>query len=139
MRLDLLLRIAAKFVLPWVLLFASYVQFHGDYGPGGGFQAGVIVAAAVILYALVNGLDRAMRLVPMGLVATLIPLGVLVYVGVGFAGFFTGSGFLDYSGLGEDQVHGQEWGVFLVEAGVLVTVASTMLALFYAFAGRGRP
>ena len=36
-----------------MLLFALYVQFHGDYGPGGGFQAGVIVAVGVILHALV--------------------------------------------------------------------------------------
>jgi multicomponent Na+:H+ antiporter subunit B len=140
MRLDLLLRVAAKFLLPWVLVFGSYVQFHGDYGPGGGFQAGVIVAAAIILYGLLYGLERAMRLVPIGLVEFLIPFGVLVYAGVGVAGFLAGGGgnFLDYSRLASDQVHGQEWGVFLVEAGVFLTVSSTMLALFYAFAGRGR-
>jgi multicomponent Na+:H+ antiporter subunit B len=138
MRLDLILRVATKFILPWVIVFGVYVQFHGDYGPGGGFQAGVVVAAAVILYALINGVDRAERLVPLVFVETLMPLGVLVYVGVGIAGFFTGEGFLDYSHLAHDQVHGQEWGIFLVEAGVGITVAATMLALFYVFAGRGR-
>ena len=138
MRLDVVLRVATKFVLPFILLFALYVQFHGDYGPGGGFQAGVISAAMVILYAIIFGLAPTMRLVPPALVEMLIPLGVLIYTGVGVAGFFTGSGFLDYSHLAHDQVHGQEWGVFLVEVGVLVTVASTMLAIFYAFAGRGR-
>jgi multicomponent Na+:H+ antiporter subunit B len=138
MRLDLVLRVATKFILPWVILFGVYVQFHGDYGPGGGFQAGVIVAAAVILYALIYGLDKAQRVVPSGLVETLVPLGVLIYVGVGIAGFFTGGNFLDYSHLAHDSVHGQEWGIFLVEAGVGITVAATMLALFYAFTGRRR-
>jgi multicomponent Na+:H+ antiporter subunit B len=140
MRLDLILRVATKFILPWVILFGLYVQFHGDYGPGGGFQAGVIVAAAVILYALIYGLEPAQRLVPPALVETMIPLGVLIYVAVGVAGFFTGGSgnFLDYSHLAYDEVHGQEWGIFLVEAGVFVTVSSTMLALFYAFTGRGR-
>ena len=138
MRLDLVLRVATKFILPWVILFGVYVQFHGDYGPGGGFQAGVIVAAAVILYALIYGLDKAQRVVPTGLVETLVPLGVLIYVGVGIAGFFTGGNFLDYSHLAHDPVHGQEWGIFLVEAGVGITVAATMLALFYAFTGRRR-
>ncbi|MBT4987281.1 MAG: cation:proton antiporter, partial [Proteobacteria bacterium] len=33
------LRIVAKIIIPMILLFALYVQFHGDYGPGGGFQA----------------------------------------------------------------------------------------------------
>lgn len=138
MRLDVVLRVVTKLLLPLMLLFAMYVQFHGDYGPGGGFQAGVIAAAAIILYALLWGLGPAMRLVPVWLVETLLPLGVLVFAGVGVAGFLTGSNFLDYSHLAHDQVHGQEWGVFLVEAGVFLTVFSTMIAIFYAFAGRGR-
>ena len=141
MRFDLVLRVATKFIFPWVIVFGLYVQFHGDYGPGGGFQAGVIVAAAIILYAIIYGLEAARRLVPAALLEILIPLGVLIFVGVGVAGFFAGAGgnFLDYSHLAHDQIHGQEWGVFLVEIGVFVTVASTMLSLFYAFAGRGRP
>jgi len=138
MRLDVILRVVTKFILPYILLFALYVQFHGDYGPGGGFQAGVIVAAMVILYAIIFGLAPTLQLVPPILVETMIPLGVLIYAGVGVAGMLTGYNFLDYSHLAHDQVHGQEWGVFLVEIGVLVTVSGTMIAIFYAFAGRGR-
>ncbi len=138
MRLDVILRVATKFILPWVLLFALYVQFFGDYGPGGGFQAGVIVAAAVILYALIYGIEAAQRLVPLKLLEALIPIGVLIYLGVGLYGLFAGHNFLDYYALADDHHAAQEWGIFLVEIGVFVTVASTMLALFYAFAGRGR-
>ena len=138
MRLDLILRVVTKLILPLILLFAVYVQFHADYGPGGGFQAGVIAAAAIILYALIYGLPAAHRLVPEAVIEAAIPLGVLVYVGVGIAGILTGGNFLDYSHLAHDPVHGQEWGVFLVEVGVFVTVAATMLAIFYAFADRGR-
>jgi multicomponent Na+:H+ antiporter subunit B len=138
LRLDIVLRVATKFILPLMLVFALYVQFHGDYGPGGGFQAGVIAAATIIVYGLIYGLPAALRIAPPGLVETMIPLGVLVYATVGVVGMLTGGNFLYYSGLAHDQVHGQEWGVFLVEAGVFVTVFSTMLAIFYAFAGRGR-
>ena len=138
MRLDIVLRVATKFILPLMLVFALYVQFHGDYGPGGGFQAGVIAAATIIVYGLIYGLPAALRIAPPGLVETMIPLGVLIYATVGVVGMLTGGNFLYYSGLAHDQVHGQEWGVFLVEAGVFVTVFSTMLAIFYAFAGRGR-
>ena len=53
---NLVLRVAAKMLIPPILMFALYVQFHGDTGPGGGFQAGVIFAAAIILYALVFGI-----------------------------------------------------------------------------------
>jgi multicomponent Na+:H+ antiporter subunit B len=138
MRLDVILRVVTKLILPFVLVFAIYVQFHGDYGPGGGFQAGVIAGATIILYALIYGLASARRLVPAALVETMVPLGVLIYAGVGVVGWLTGSNYLDYSNLAHDPVHGQEWGVFLVEAGVFVTVSATMVAIFYAFAGRGR-
>jgi len=138
MRLDAILRVVAKFVLPFILTFGLYVQFHGDFGPGGGFQAGVIVAAAVFLHAITFGLDQTMRIVPAVIVETMVPLGVLVFAGVGVAAMLTGSNYLDYSHLAHDQIHGQEWGVFLVEVGVLITVSGTMIAIFYAVAGRDR-
>lgn len=138
MRLDAILRVVTKFVLPFILIFGLYVQFHGDFGPGGGFQAGVIVAAAVFLHAIIFGLDQTMRIVPPAVVETMVPLGVLVFAGVGVAAMMTGLNYLDYSHLAHDQIHGQEWGVFLVEAGVLITVSGTMIAIFYAVAGRDR-
>ena len=50
---NVILRVATKILTPYILLFALYVQFHGDYGPGGGFQAGVIFASAFVLYTLI--------------------------------------------------------------------------------------
>jgi len=104
----------------------------------GGFQAGVIAAAAIILYGLINGLGPAQKIVPVGLLEVLIPGGVLIYVAVGVAGMLLGDNFLDYNHLAHDSIHGQEWGVFLVEVGVFLTVFSTMIAIYYAFAGRRR-
>jgi multicomponent Na+:H+ antiporter subunit B len=138
MNLDLILRIGTKLLLPFILLFALYVQFHGDYGPGGGFQAGVITAGMVILVAITFGLRAAHRIAPQGLVERMIPLGVLIYAGTGLAGLLMGHNYLDYSVLAHEPSHGHELGIFLVEAGVLVTVAGTMTALFYAFVERGR-
>jgi multicomponent Na+:H+ antiporter subunit B len=138
MRLDLILRIGTKLVLPFMLLFALYVQLHGDYGPGGGFQAGVIAAGMIILYALVFGIARAKLIAPQALVERMVPLGVLIFAGTGVLGLLNGSNYLDYSRLLADSKHAHEWGIFWVELGVLITVASTMLAIFYAFVERGR-
>jgi multicomponent Na+:H+ antiporter subunit B len=121
-----------------MLLFALYVQFHGELGPGGGFQAGVIIAAAMIFYALIFGLPAARRVMPDRLVETLMPLGVLIYAGVGVAGLLLGGNYLDYFVLDRDPVHGQERGVFWIEVGVATTVSGVMLKIFYMFAGRGR-
>ena len=72
MKFDVIIRVVVKFLIPFMLLFALYVQLHGDYGPGGGFQAGVIAAGAVIVYALVFGLDAAQQIVPRRLVEVLV-------------------------------------------------------------------
>ena len=138
MRHDLVLRVVAKLLIPYILLFALYVQFHGDFGPGGGFQAGVILAAAVIFYALIYGLDTARRVVPERLVETMLAAGVLIYAGVGLAGLFLGGNYLDYFVLDRDSVVGQHRGSFWVEVGVAVTVSGVMLKIFYMFAARGR-
>jgi len=131
------LRVVAKLLIPVILLFALYVQFHGDYSPGGGFQAGVIFAAGIILYALIFGLEDTMEALPPGLLKILSPLGVLIYAGVGVDTLFLGGNYLDYNFLAHEPTHGQHLGIFLVELGVGVTVFSTMLLLYYAFAGRG--
>jgi multicomponent Na+:H+ antiporter subunit B len=138
MKLDLILRVGTKLLVPFILLFALYVQFHGELGPGGGFQAGVITAGTVILYAIIFGVDAAKRIAPQRLVEFMVPLGVLVYAGTGVAGLVLGKNFLDYSVLAHDPPHGRELGIFLVEAGVLITVSGTMTAIFYAFSERGR-
>ena len=138
MNLDLILRVGTKLILPFILMFALYVQFHGDYGPGGGFQAGVIMAGMVILLAITFGLKAARRIAPQAVVERMIPLGVLIYAGTGIAGIAMGKNYLDYSGFSHDSAHGHELGIFLVEAGVLITVAGTMTALFYAFVERRR-
>ena len=136
---DLVLRVVAKLLIPFILLFALYVQFHGDFGPGGGFQAGVILAAASIFYALIFGLDDARKAVPEPLVESMMAIGVLIYAGVGVAGLLLGGHYLDYFVLAADSVHGQERGIFWVEVGVAITVSGVMLKIFYMFADRGRP
>ena len=136
MKHDVILRIGVKTVLPFILIFALYVHFHGDYGPGGGFQAGVIIASGIILYALVFGGAAAKRMAPVALVERLVPAGVLLFVSGGLPGLLMGKRFLDYTAYGDDPLHGHEWGVFIVEAGVIITVAATMITIFYAFGDR---
>ncbi len=138
MRRHLVLRVTTKLLMPFILLFALYVQFHGDFGPGGGFQAGVIFAAGIILYGLIFGLANAQKAVPPSVVKILIASGVLLYAGVGVVGMLRGGEFLNYSVLEHDPVHGQHLGILLIEFGVGTTVAAVMIMIFYCFAGRGR-
>lgn len=138
MRDSLILRIVSKFMIPVIVLFALYVQFHGELGPGGGFQAGVILAAALILHMLVFGLDETRRIAPPQLLRILSALGVLIYGGTGVITLLLGAEFLNYNVLGSTPVGGQHLGIFLIEVGVATTVASTLLLLSFVFADRVR-
>ncbi|MDH4173523.1 MAG: Na(+)/H(+) antiporter subunit B [Betaproteobacteria bacterium] len=138
MKREPVLRVIGKLLIPYMLMFALYVQFHGDFGPGGGFQAGVIAAASVIFYALIFGLPAARRVVPERLVETMVAFGAFLYMAVGFAGLALGGNYLDYFVLHANPVEGQHRGIFWVELGVLITVSGVMLKIFYMFAGRGR-
>lgn len=139
MKRTTILRVVSKMLIPFILLFAFYTQFHGDYGPGGGFQAGVILASAFILHGLLFGLEESQRVLPPRFVELGIASGVLIYAGVGVAGMLMGGNFLDYGVLdGHDPMHGQHLGILLVELGVGITVASVMVGIMGAFAARGR-
>ncbi len=133
---QVILRVATKILTPPILLFALYVQFHGDISPGGGFQGGVIFAAAFILYALVFGLDTARRVLPMRVLRFFAALGVLIYSGTGLLALLLGGHFIDYDVLRPNPVSGQRLGIFLVETGVFITVFGVMTALFFIFVGR---
>ena len=127
------LRVVSKILIPPILLFALYVQFHGDFGPGGGFQAGVIFAAAFVLYALVFGLAAARQVVSDTVLRIVSALGVLLYAGVGIVNMLKGNNFLAYNNLAVDPVAGQHLGVLLVEAGVGMTVGAVVISLFVYF------
>ena len=135
---NLILRVVSKILIPLIVLFALYVQFHGDFGPGGGFQAGVIMSAGIILYALVFGLDAAEQVIPPSLLRLLASLGVVIYAGVGIVSLIFDGNYLNYSVLADNQVAGQHLGILLVELGVGITVFSVMLIIYFTFAGRSR-
>lgn len=135
---HLILRVVTKILFAPILVFAFYVQFHGDYGPGGGFQAGVIFAVAFILHALSFGLDATKKALPESVLKVLMVLGVLLYAGTGVATMLLGANFLGYDAIDPDSTHhaGQHYGILIVEFGVGMAVAATMMVIFYHFAGR---
>lgn len=134
-----ILRVVTKLLIPFVLLFALYVQFHGDYGPGGGFQAGVIFAAGFVVYGLIFGLAEVRRVAPARVVEVFIAAGLLIFAGTGVVTMLKGGNFLEYGALNPAHpAEGQHLGILIIELGVGITVAAVMIAIYSAFAGRGR-
>lgn len=130
------LHVISKILIPLILLFALYVQFHGEYSPGGGFQAGVIFAAAFILYTMIYGLQAVYKVISPKFLYWVMAIGVLLFAGTGVASLFLGGNYLDYNVLVQDPVHGQHIGIILVELGVGICVAAVMMSVFFNFAGR---
>lgn len=136
LRHHLIPTVVGRLLVPFIVLFGLYVQFHGDFGPGGGFQAGAIIAAGIILYALLEGEEQALKVVPQSALLGMVVGGALLYGGVGIAGIVLGGNFLDYSVLASDPVTGQHIGILAIELGVGITVFGALLSIFHAFASR---
>lgn len=136
MRQKIVLREVANLLVAPVLIFALYVQWHGDFGPGGGFQAGVIFASAIILYALIYGIVPAQKLLPPRKLAYFPAIGLLLYAAVGVVSMIKGGNFLDYSALMTDPHDGQHYGILAIELGIGITVAAVMINVFFSLSER---
>jgi len=133
MKHRLIPRIVTKLIIPLILLFGLYIQFHGDFTAGGGFQAGVIFAAGFILYNIIFGIKVGQSILSINMTKNLMAVGLLLYIFVGFLGILLGGNFLDYNPLSGNPVQGQLTGVFLIELGVGLTVSNVMILIFYSF------
>ena len=136
LRHHLIPKVVGRLLVPFIVLFGLYVQFHGEYGPGGGFQAGAIIATAFILHALLEGEAAALRAIPRNALLAMTAIGALIYSAVGIAAILMGGNFLEYTVLHSDPIKGQQYGIIVIEAGVGIAVCGALLSIFHAFAAR---
>jgi multicomponent Na+:H+ antiporter subunit B len=134
---NIIIRTIARFMVPFIQLFGLYVIVHGDSGPGGGFQGGVILGASIILYAMVFGIEDARRRISRKTSDILNSTGVLLYAGVGVAAMLVGGRYLEYDVLPLGDPHlASHYGIFAIEVGVGITVAAVMITIFFETADR---
>lgn len=127
----IVLRVVARWNIPFMIVFGLYVQTHGELGPGGGFQAGVIIAAGFILYGLIFGAHAMRDVIPRWLSDTAAVGGCLLYLGAGVFSMLMGYEFLDHTAINSaDPGAAEPWGMVILEYGVGLTVAAVMLTIF---------
>jgi multicomponent Na+:H+ antiporter subunit B len=124
-----------RVTVPLAQLFGLYVLVHGHESPGGGFQAGVILAGSYILLALGLGREALGRHVDEPRWVALAAAGVLLYLAVGLIGLPRGA-FLDYSALPVDGVRARWLGILVIETGVMLAVSTTLVVIFCRLAAR---
>jgi len=128
-----------RVITPIIQLFAFYVLIHGHDSPGGGFQAGTLFAASVILPIIAFGIQGSLialerRAIILG------GIGILLFAGIGLLPLILGGEFLNY---GELPIPGMEasakrhWGILGIEIGVTITVAATAVSIYYSLREHG--
>ena len=130
---SIIVQTICSLLIPFIQLFALYVIFHGHYGPGGGFQGGVLLAVSVILQRLYLGKEVSYQKFPPKLALTLGAIGMLIFGLAGIIPMATGGAFLDYESLPLLWVHGAELrhlGILIVEIGIGLTVFGTLVLIF---------
>ena len=130
---SIIVQIICSLIIPFIQLFAIYVIMHGHYGPGGGFQGGVLLAVSIILQRLYLGKEVSYRKFPPSLAPTLGATGMLIFGLAGIVPVVTGGSFLDYAYLPIPGVSGAELrylGILIVEIGIGLAVFGTLVLIF---------
>lgn len=138
---DPILENTCRILFPPIHLFGLYVLIHGHYGPGGGFQAGVVLGASFILLAIGFDLRAALSRMSEVLYERAMSLGVIGYVCFGLLCLAYGGNFLDYAALGKlfpiDPAALRSYGILVVEAFVTLTVGTVIFAIYVNLSSRG--
>jgi multicomponent Na+:H+ antiporter subunit B len=90
---SLILRVAARVLVPLLLLFSLFMLLRGHDLPGGGFIGGLVAASAFVLYVLTAGVHesrRVLRVEP----HTLLGVGLALAYGTGVLALLFGKPFL---------------------------------------------
>ena len=137
---SIIVQTICSLLVPFIQLFALYVIFHGHYGPGGGFQGGVLLAASIILQRLYLGTEVSFQKFPPKLALAFGAIGKLIFGLAGIIPMVSGGAFLDYGYLPIPWVHGAELrylGILIVEIGIGLAVFGSLVLIFDNLIGEG--
>ena len=129
------LKTVVSFIIPYLILYAIYIQLNGEVSPGGGFQAGVIFASGIIAFDLLNGSKKTHEFFSEKALIICGIFGVLIYASTGLVSFLFDDNYLNYNSIAKTPwvnhpLTGQHIGIFFIEIGVGLTVSSIMCLIY---------
>lgn len=131
---DLILRTAAHFLSPLLLIFSVFLAVQGHNAPGGGFAGGLVAAAGAGLHALTHDAPSARRLIRVD-PRRLCHLGLLVAVLSGLPALAFGEPYLAARWLVLDLGAAGDLALgtpLLFDAGVYLIVVGSALTVVFA-------
>lgn len=125
--------LGSRLLTPYIMVFGWYVIFHGHYSPGGGFQGGTLLAAAILLTRLSGGRRVARLQIQEFATTPLAIVGVVIYFATGLTAMAFGGYFLDYEYLpifGMDPAMLRYWGILIIEIGIGLAVMAILVMIY---------
>lgn len=128
-----IVRLICRMVARVIQVFGVYVIFHGHYSPGGGFQGGGLLAAAVILLRVSEGMEASQREMPSRYALLAGSIGGLIFLLSGVVNMLFGGLFLQYdklpfTSIAPERLH--YWQILVIEIGVALAVMGILVAIF---------
>jgi len=124
---DAIQKMVARLAIPIIIIYGLYIQFNGTESPGGGFQAGAILASVFIASNISIGYNFSYQTLVKG-----SSFGVLLYMLPGLVALGAGFEFLNYNALGLGDIS-QKIGIEIIEIGICLTVSSIIIILYKSF------
>ncbi len=122
----------SRILIPCIFTFGFYVLFFGHESPGGGFQGGALIAAGIILSRMTLPLKESTEMMSDKQAMNIASIGIFIYFFIGIISFYQTGNYLDYSSLmpSLEVSLNHYWGIMIVEIGVALCVAGTMVLMF---------
>ena len=92
---DAILQMAARVLVPVILLFGMYVVLAGHLGPGGGFSGGAVMGAGLILYLNAFGFEKTGRFFTYKTFRWVTFIALMTYALLKSYSFFCGANHLE--------------------------------------------
>lgn len=136
---GIVLNIAFRMIVPFTIVYGVYVLCLGEFSPGGGFQAGALLAVGVVLSRLICGADASFNISGKNAIV-LAGVGTFLYAFTGWLTIFGGGRFLEYDFLPirlEPAHEMHALAIFIIEIGVAICVMMTIINLLESITKRG--
>lgn len=121
-------RIALKLISVLILIACSilslYIHIFGKTTPGGGFQAGAILASGIIIYQF---LDDSAKIINQKILTFIIIIGSILFIITGLAPLLFQGQIFQYSAF--HHHYGHIIGAFLIETGVFMVVTCGLVKI----------
>lgn len=88
---DIIVKTVAQIIIPFLLVYGVYLMLNGHLSPGGGFSAGAVMGAALILFSSAFGYKKIKTVFTEKFIKIVTLCSLLFYAGIKCYSFYTGA------------------------------------------------